>query len=117
MLSADIKLCVIPLRRRTKRTTTHSFAVGRGSPALRLALVCDSAGDPAKLAVAIRAKGSVEVLIPAARFDPFALLELVERHTVHAGGGHSCRLSTPPRDVRYRKCRSVGEYSDLQISI
>ena len=81
MLSADIKLCAIPLRRRTKRTTTHSFAVGRGSPALRLAVVCDGAGDPVKLAVAIREKGSVEVLIPAARFDPFALLALMDKHT------------------------------------
>ena len=103
MLSADIKLCVIPLRRRTKRTTTHSFAVGRGSPALRLALVCDSAGDPAKLAVAIRAKGSVEVLIPAARFDPFALLELVERHTVHAGGGAFVQIVNPPKGRALQK--------------
>jgi len=30
------------------------------------------------LAVAIRDKGTCEVLIPAARFDPFALLKLVE---------------------------------------
>ena len=53
------------------------------NPALRLAAVCDGAGDPVPVAVAIRDKGSVEVLIPAARFDPFALLELVERHSVH----------------------------------
>ncbi len=53
------------------------------NPALRLAVVCDGAGDPVPVAVAIRDKGSVEILIPAARFDPFALLELVERHTVH----------------------------------
>ena len=53
------------------------------NPALRLAVVCDGAGDPVPVAVAIRGKGSVEVLIPTARFDPFALLELVERHTVH----------------------------------
>jgi len=52
-------------------------------PALRLAVVCDGAGDPVPVAVAIRDKGSVEILIPAARFDPFALLELVEQHTVH----------------------------------
>ena len=49
------------------------------NPALRLAVVCDGVGDP----VPIRDKGSVEILIPAARFDPFALLELVERHSVH----------------------------------
>ncbi len=53
------------------------------NPALRLAVVCDGAGDPVPVAVAIRDKGSVEILIPAARFDPFALLELVEQHTVH----------------------------------
>jgi hypothetical protein len=53
------------------------------NPALRLAVVCDGAGDPVPVAVAIREKGSVEILIPAARFDPFALLELVEQHTVH----------------------------------
>ena len=53
------------------------------NPALRLAVVCDGAGDPVPVAVAIRDKGSIEILIPAARFDPFALLELVERHAVH----------------------------------
>ena len=53
------------------------------NPALRLAVFCDGAGDPVPVAVAIRDKGSVEILIPAARFDPFALLELVERHSVH----------------------------------
>ncbi len=53
------------------------------NPALRLAVVCDGAGDPVPVAVAIRDKGTAEILIPAARFDPFALLELVERHAVH----------------------------------
>ena len=50
------------------------------NPALRLAVVCDAEGDPVSVAVAIRDKGTCEVLIPAARFDPFALLDLVERH-------------------------------------
>ena len=53
------------------------------NPALRLAVVCDGVGDPVPVAVAIRDKGTAEILIPAARFDPFALLELVERHTMH----------------------------------
>lgn len=55
------------------------------NPALRLAVVCDGEGDPVPVAVAIRDKGTCEVHIPAARFDPFALLELVGRHggTVH----------------------------------
>lgn len=48
--------------------------------ARRLAVVCDGEGDPVPVAVAIRDKGTCEVLIPAARFDPFALIALVERH-------------------------------------
>ena len=56
-----------------------------GNPTLRLAVVCDGEGDPVPVAVGIRDKGTVEVNIPAARFDPFALLELIERHdgTIH----------------------------------
>ena len=50
------------------------------NPALRLAVVCDAEGDPVPVAVAIRDKGTCEVHIPAARFDPLALLELVARH-------------------------------------
>ena len=54
------------------------------NPALRLAVVCDGYRDPVPVALAIRDKGTCEVLIPAARFDPFALLDLVERHaTIH----------------------------------
>ena len=54
------------------------------NPALRLAVVCDGRGDPVPVSVAIRDNGTCEVLIPAAGFDPFALLELVERHaTIH----------------------------------
>ncbi len=51
-----------------------------GNPTLRLAVVCDGEGDPVPVAVGIRDKGTVEVNIPAARFDPFALIELVGRH-------------------------------------
>lgn len=47
---------------------------------LRLAVVCDGEGDPVPVAIGIRDKGTCEVHIPASRFDPFALLELVERH-------------------------------------
>jgi hypothetical protein len=54
------------------------------NPVLRLAVVCDGSGDPVPVTVAIRDKGTCEVLIPAARFDPFALLELVERHGASA---------------------------------
>ena len=56
-----------------------------GNPALRLAVVCDAEGDPVPVAVAIRDKGTCEVHIPAARFCPFKLLELVAKHggTIH----------------------------------
>lgn len=55
------------------------------NPMLRLAVVCDGEGDPVPVAVAIRDNGTCEVHIPAARFDPFALWELVARHsrTIH----------------------------------
>jgi len=60
------------------------LAILADNPALRLAVVCGGQDDPVPVAVAIRDKGTCEVLIPAARFDPFALLELVERHaTIH----------------------------------
>ena len=63
----------------------RAIAMLTANPALRLAVVCDGEGDPVPVAVAIRDKGTCEVLIPASRFDPFALLELVGRHggTVH----------------------------------
>ena len=67
----------------TEARRQRVLAMLADNPALRLAVVCDGAGDPVPVAVAIRDKGSVEILIPAARFDPFALLELVERHTLH----------------------------------
>lgn len=55
------------------------------NPALRIAVICDADGDPVSVAVAIRDNGTCEALIPAARFDPFALIELIGRHggTVH----------------------------------
>lgn len=60
------------------------LAILADNPALRLAVVCDGQGDPVPLTVAIRDKGTCDVLIPAACFDPFVLLDLVERHaTIH----------------------------------
>ena len=55
------------------------------NPVVRLAVVCDGYGDPVPVAVAIRDKGTCEVLIPAVRFDPLALLELAATHgdTLH----------------------------------
>lgn len=55
------------------------------NPTLRIAVVCDGEGDPVPVAVAIRDKGTCEVLIPAERFDGLALLELAARHD---GGIH-----------------------------
>ena len=56
------------------------LAMLAANPMLRYAVVCDGEGDPVPVAVAIRDKGSCEVHIPAARFEPFALIELVKRH-------------------------------------
>jgi len=67
----------------TEARRQRVLAMLADNPALRLAVVCDGAGDPVPVAVAIRDKGAAEILIPAARFDPFALLELVERHSVN----------------------------------
>jgi hypothetical protein len=54
-------------------------------PSRRLAVVTNTDGDPVAVAVAIRGKGTCEVHIPAAKFHPFKLLELVAQHggTVH----------------------------------
>lgn len=56
------------------------LAMLTGDPGLRLAVVCDGEGDPVPVAVGIRGLGTCEVHIPAGRFDPFALLDLVGRH-------------------------------------
>jgi hypothetical protein len=63
-----------------ERRRQRAVAMLEVNPALRLAVVCDSEGDPVPVAIAIRGKGACEVHIPAARFDPFKLLELVARH-------------------------------------
>lgn len=68
-----------------ERRRQRVIGILAGNPDMRIAVVCDGQGDPVPVAVAIRGKGTCEVLIPAARFDPFALLDLVEKHraTVH----------------------------------
>lgn len=58
----------------------QAIAMLERNPTLRIAVVCNSSGDPVRLAVAIRDRGTCEVHIPAARFDPFALIELVGKH-------------------------------------
>ena len=62
------------------------------NPALRLAVVCDGKGDPVPVAIAIRDKGTCEVLISADKFDPFLLLELVERHVDTVHGKPECPI-------------------------
>jgi hypothetical protein len=68
-----------------ERRRQRAVAMLEANPALRLAVVCDAEGDPVPVAVAIRGKGTCDVHIPAARFDPFKLLDLVAKHggTVH----------------------------------
>lgn len=91
-LSADASRLLAEITARPKRTIHEQIAELRAElseriksnetrdPALRLAVVCDAEGDPVPVAVAIRDKGACEVHIPAARFDPFALLDLLQRH-------------------------------------
>lgn len=56
------------------------LAILSGNPCVNLAVVCDGHGDPVPVAIGIRGKGTCEVHIPASRFDPSALLDLVNRH-------------------------------------
>lgn len=52
-------------------------------PGLRYAIETHPEAEPGVviLALAIRGKGACELSIPAATFDPFALLALIEQHT------------------------------------
>lgn len=55
-------------------------------PGIRYAVVVDNPDtDPVIVALAIRDAGTCELAIPAANYDAFALLALIERHgaTVH----------------------------------
>lgn len=55
-------------------------------PHIRYAVVVDDPDtDPVLLAVAVRDVGTCELAIPREKYDPFLLLDLVERHcgTVH----------------------------------
>lgn len=56
------------------------------NPNIRRAVVVDNADtDLVLLALAIRGQATCELAIPAAKFDPFKLLELIERYgsTLH----------------------------------
>lgn len=55
-------------------------------PGIKYAVVVDSPDtDPVILALAIRGQATCELRIPREKFDPFLLLDLIERHcgTVH----------------------------------
>lgn len=51
-------------------------------PGLRYAVLADTEADPeaVMLALAIRDVGTCELRVPRAKFDPFVLLDLIERH-------------------------------------
>ena len=57
------------------------------NPAARYAILTDTESDPEAvlLTLAIRGKATCELRIPREKYDPFLLLELIERHggTVH----------------------------------
>ena len=67
-------------RRRATRSVVLALAL---NPTLRYAVDTHTDIDPDDVIVtlAIRGKGVCEVLIPKSRYDAFALLELIERHT------------------------------------
>jgi len=48
--------------------------------ALRLAVVCDGSDDAVPVTIGIRGKGTCELLIPNAKFDPFAQIDLIGQH-------------------------------------
>lgn len=53
-------------------------------PDIRYALITDDQADPEAviLALAIRGLGTCELCVPQTKFDPFVLLDLIERHGV-----------------------------------
>jgi hypothetical protein len=61
------------------------LAMLAANPALRIAVVCDGGGDPVPIAIAIRDRGTCELMIPRDRYDGALLLDLIEHHatTVH----------------------------------
>lgn len=51
-------------------------------PGIRYAVVVDNPDtDPVILALAIQGVGTCELRIPRAKYDPFLLLDLIERHS------------------------------------
>lgn len=76
----DDVLCPADPRRQTV------LAMLAEQPGTRYAVVVvDPDADPVIVVVAVRDVGTCEIAIPADRFDPFALLEILARHdaTMH----------------------------------
>ena len=65
----------------------HVLAMLAERPDIRYAVLTDTQSDPEAviLALAIRGRATCELRIPRGKYDPFLLLELIERHgsTVH----------------------------------
>jgi hypothetical protein len=64
-----------------ERRRQRVLAMLTANPSLRIAVVCDGAGDPVPVAIAIRDKATCEVLIPRDRYDGALLLDLIDRHS------------------------------------
>ena len=55
----------------------------RQNAGIRCAIeVIDADSDPVIIAIGIRSVATFEINVPQARYDPFALLELLEKHTL-----------------------------------
>lgn len=66
---------------------SRALALLAAEPELLHAVVADAGADPVLVTVAVRGKGTVELAIPAADFEPGAFLALVAR----LGSAHHCR--------------------------
>ncbi len=65
----------------------HALAMLAQHPGTRYAVLTDTEADPEAvlLTLAIRGRATCELAIPREKYDPFLLLDLIERHgaTVH----------------------------------
>ena len=79
---AELLAALDPAVENLRQRVLESLAV---NPALRVAVICDGEDNPVPVALAIRDRGTCEVLIPADKCDPFGLLELMDRQgrTLH----------------------------------
>lgn len=76
----------LPIETETKARRNSVLGILAEHPDTRYAvLVDDPDTDPLLLTLAIRGQATCELAIPAAKFDPFELLAILDRHgaTVH----------------------------------